>query len=110
MGAVVLNRARETFTYAGVGNVEVRVLGASDPGAPHPLERHARRAPLAGARLAAPLAGGHHARASPPTASARRGTSAAYPGLAARSPQLLAGVLLRDFCRNSDDATVLVYR
>ena len=33
-----------------------------------------------------------------------------YPGLLHRGPQLLAGVLLRDFGRNSDDATVLVYR
>ena len=38
------------------------------------------------------------------------GLDAAYPGLAFKSPQLLAGVLLRDFARNSDDATVLVYR
>ena len=36
--------------------------------------------------------------------------AAAYPGLVARSPQLLAGVLLRDFSRTSDDATILVYR
>ncbi|MBA3241587.1 MAG: serine/threonine protein kinase, partial [Acidobacteria bacterium] len=34
----------------------------------------------------------------------------AYPDLLPRSPQLLAGVLLRDFSRTSDDATVLVYR
>ncbi len=44
-----------------------------------------------------------------PTASARRGTSAATPACR-KSPQLLAGVLLRDFARNSDDATVLVYQ
>jgi anti-sigma regulatory factor (Ser/Thr protein kinase) len=31
-----------------------------------------------------------------------------YPGLAARDPALIAGVLYRDFCRGHDDATVVV--
>lgn len=34
----------------------------------------------------------------------------AYPGLVARHPSLIAGVLYRDFCRGRDDATVLVAR
>lgn len=33
-----------------------------------------------------------------------------YPGLTARHPALLAGVLFRDFCRKRDDATILVSR
>lgn len=33
-----------------------------------------------------------------------------YPGLAARHPGLLAGVLFRDFSRRRDDATILVAR
>lgn len=33
-----------------------------------------------------------------------------YPGLAAKHPQLIAGVLYRDFRRERDDATVLVAR
>lgn len=33
-----------------------------------------------------------------------------YPGLLARHPALLAGVLFRDFARDRDDATVLVLR
>jgi len=33
-----------------------------------------------------------------------------YPGLTSRHPALLAGVLFRDFCRNRDDATILVSR
>ncbi len=31
-----------------------------------------------------------------------------YPGLAARDPVLIAGLLYRDFCRRRDDATVVV--
>ena len=33
-----------------------------------------------------------------------------YPGLAGRDPALVAGVLFRDFCRETDDATVVVVR
>jgi hypothetical protein len=33
-----------------------------------------------------------------------------YPGLLQRSPQLLAGILMRDYGRETDDATVLVAR
>ncbi len=33
-----------------------------------------------------------------------------YPGLLARHPSLVAGVLYRDFCRGRDDVTVLVAR
>jgi hypothetical protein len=33
-----------------------------------------------------------------------------YPGLAARHPALLAGVLYRDFSRRRDDVTVVVVR
>jgi anti-sigma regulatory factor (Ser/Thr protein kinase) len=35
---------------------------------------------------------------------------AAYPGLAAKHPQLAAGVLFRDFSRGRDDTTVIVLR
>jgi anti-sigma regulatory factor (Ser/Thr protein kinase) len=34
----------------------------------------------------------------------------AYPGLLARHPALIAGVLYRDFARDRDDATVVVFR
>jgi anti-sigma regulatory factor (Ser/Thr protein kinase) len=33
-----------------------------------------------------------------------------YPGLAARHPSLIAGVLYRDFCRGRDDVTILISR
>jgi hypothetical protein len=33
-----------------------------------------------------------------------------YPGLLQHSPQLLAGVMMRDYGRDTDDATVLVAR
>ena len=109
MGAVAINHARETFAYAGVGNVEVRVLGAAEPARPIPSNG------TLGARLSQVRVWPHRWTEGSTLVIASDGISAswdaaAYPGLAARSPQLLAGVLLRDFGRNSDDATVLVYR
>ncbi len=41
---------------------------------------------------------------------ATRWSLAAYPGLAARHPSIIAGVLYRDFARGSDDASVLVIK
>ena len=109
MGAVVLEPARERFTYAGVGNVEVRVLGASEPARPIPSNG------TLGARLSQVRVWPHRWQEGTTLVIASDGISAtwdagAYPGLVAKSPQLLAGVLLRDFARTSDDATVLVYR
>lgn len=109
MGAVVLDPARQSFNYAGVGNVEVRVLGASDPARPIPSNG------TLGARLSQVRVWPHRWDEGTTLVIASDGISAtwdaaAYPGLVTRSPQLLAGVLLRDFARTSDDATVLVYR
>ena len=109
MGAVVLDRARESFTYAGVGNVEVRLLGSAEPGRPIPSNG------TLGARLSNVRVWPHRLSEGTILVLASDGISAtwdiaAYPGLASKSPQMLAGVLLRDFARSSDDATVLVYK
>ncbi|HEX8354436.1 MAG TPA: ATP-binding protein [Pyrinomonadaceae bacterium] len=109
MGAVVLDPARGTFAYAGVGNVEVRVLGSAEPARPIPTNG------TLGARLPGVRVWPHRWVEGTTLVIASDGISAtwdanAYPGLVSRSPQLLAGVLLRDFGRASDDATVLVYR
>jgi len=109
MGAVVIDRGRGTFHYAGVGNVEVRVLGSADPARPVPANG------TLGARLSQVRVWPHRWTEGSTLVLASDGISASwdpssYPGILARSPQLLAGVLMRDFGRNSDDATVLVYR
>jgi anti-sigma regulatory factor (Ser/Thr protein kinase) len=109
LGAVALDHARQSFTYAGVGNVEVRVVGASEPARPIPSNG------TLGARLSQVRVWPHRWDEGSTLVIASDGISAtwdgaAYPGLFNRSPQLLAGVLLRDYARNSDDATVLIYR
>jgi len=109
LGAVVVNPARQTFNYCGVGNVEVRVFNSPEPARPIPSNG------TLGARLSQVRVWPHRWAAGTTFVIASDGLSATwdlanYPGLLARSPQLLAGVLLRDYGRNSDDATVLVYR
>jgi len=109
MGAVVVDRERGSFTYAGVGNVDVRVLGSHEPARPIPSNG------TLGARLSQVRVSPHRWAEGSTLILATDGLSTtwdlgAYPGLLGRSPQLIAGILLRDFSRNSDDATVLVYR
>lgn len=109
MGAVVLDRARGTFAYAGVGNVEVRVLGAAEAARPIPANG------TLGARLSQVRVWPHRWAEGMNIVMASDGISASwdiesYPGLLNQSPQLLAGILLRDYGRDSDDATVLVIR
>jgi anti-sigma regulatory factor (Ser/Thr protein kinase)/serine/threonine protein phosphatase PrpC len=109
MGAVVVDRERGSFNYAGVGNVETRVLGSQEPARPIPSNG------TLGARLSQVRVWPHRWAEGMTLVLASDGLSAtwdmgAYPGLLTKSPQMLAGVLLRDFSRNSDDATVLVYR
>lgn len=108
-GAVVIDRQRETFYYAGVGNVEVRAIGASEPVRPIPSNG------TLGARLSQVKVWPHRFTEGMTFVLATDGLSAtwdiaAYPGLHLRSPQVLAGVLARDYGRASDDVAVLVYR
>lgn len=109
MGLVVVDRERGSFYHAGVGNVDVRVLGSNEPARPIPSNG------TLGARLSQVRVSPHRWAEGTTLVLATDGLSTtwdinAYPGLLGRSQQLIAGVLLRDFSRNSDDATVLVYR
>jgi anti-sigma regulatory factor (Ser/Thr protein kinase) len=109
MGACIVDTRRGAFYYAGVGNVEVRVLNSQQP--IRPISANG----TLGARLGNLKVWSYPWAAGATVLLASDGVSANwdiadYPGLLAKSPQLLAGVLLRDFGRDSDDATVLVAR
>ncbi|MGB8511001.1 MAG: anti-sigma regulatory factor, partial [Pyrinomonadaceae bacterium] len=95
------------FYYAGVGNVEVRVLNSPEPARPIPVNG------TIGARVSNIRVWPHRWTEGVRLVMASDGISAtwdgaSYPGLLTKDPQLLAGVLLRDYGRDSDDATVLV--
>ncbi|HEX8070910.1 MAG TPA: ATP-binding protein [Pyrinomonadaceae bacterium] len=109
MGAVVVDAAQEQFHYAGVGNIDVRVFDAPE---------HAR--PISangtlGARFDRARVWSYKWAEGTTVVLASDGLSAKwdlldYPGLLQKSPQLLAAVLMRDYARDTDDATVLVAR
>ncbi|HEX5707894.1 MAG TPA: hypothetical protein VFX96_11395, partial [Pyrinomonadaceae bacterium] len=109
LGAVVVSPSEERFYYAGVGNIEVRVFGAPEPARPIPANG------TLGVRLSQVRVWPHRWSEGTTFVLASDGVSAkweieSYPGILARSPQLLAGLLIRDYGRDSDDATALVAR
>jgi anti-sigma regulatory factor (Ser/Thr protein kinase) len=109
MSVAIIDRADEHFYYAGVGNVMVRVFGA--PEAINPISANG----TLGARLGNVRVWTYPWSEGATVIMASDGLSASwdinsYPGLLDRSPQLIAGVLMRDYGRNADDATVLVAR
>jgi hypothetical protein len=109
MGAAVIDCPNKRFHYAGVGNVAVRVFGA-----PEPINPISANGTL-GARLGNVRVWSYPWAEGATIVMASDGLSASweigsYPGLLNRSPQLLAGILMRDYGRNADDATVLVAR
>jgi len=109
MGAVVIDHAGGQFYYAGVGNV---MAGAFDTTEPASL---ISANGTLGSRLGTVRVWNGKWRKGATLLLASDGLSASwdihsYPGLLEHSPQLIAGVLMRDFARSSDDATVLVAR
>ena len=109
MSAVVIDNKAQSFQFAGVGNVLVRVFDA--PGRVTPISTNG----TLGARLGQIRVWTHPWAEGATCVLASDGISAAwemdaYPGLLSHSPQLLAGILMRDYGRTSDDATVLVIR
>lgn len=109
IGAVVVEREEGAFYYAGVGNVEARVFNSPDAVRPIPVNG------TLGARLSTLRVWPHRWSEGTTIVLASDGISAtwdasSYPGLISKSPQLIAGVVLRDYGRDSDDATILVAR
>ena len=109
MGALVVDSASEAFYYAGVGNIDVRVFGAPEPARPISMNG------TLGARLERVRVWTYPWAEGTTIVLATDGLSTKwdvqdYPGLLQRSPQLLTGVLMRDYARDTDDATVLVAR
>jgi anti-sigma regulatory factor (Ser/Thr protein kinase) len=109
IGAAIIDKASGQFHYSGVGNVMVRVYGA--PEHTTPLSANG----TLGARLGQLRVWTYPWAEGATLIMASDGVSASwdiesYPGILQRTPQILAGVLMRDYGRNADDATVLVAR
>jgi anti-sigma regulatory factor (Ser/Thr protein kinase) len=109
IGTAIIDRETGRFHYSGVGNVMVRVYGA--PEHTTPLSANG----TLGARLGSLRVWSYPWAEGATLIMASDGISASwdmdsYPGLLQRTPQLLAGILMRDYGRDADDATVLVAR
>jgi anti-sigma regulatory factor (Ser/Thr protein kinase) len=109
VGITVIDHDAELFQYAGVGNISVRVLGTAERVAPISANG------TLGLRLGTVRLWQHHWAHGATVVMASDGLSESwdilsYPGLLKHSPQLLAGILMRDYAREADDATVLVAR
>jgi anti-sigma regulatory factor (Ser/Thr protein kinase) len=109
IGTAIIEHEAARFHYAGVGNVAARVFNAPERIAPIPTNG------TLGAQLGRLRVWTHPWSEGATLVMSSDGISESwdielYPGLINRSPQLLAGVLMRDFGRDTDDATVLVAR
>lgn len=107
MGAIVIDDAHEEMHYAGVGNVSARVFNAPERVTPIPSNG------TLGARMGRVRVWKQKWTEDATVVMTSDGLSESwdinsYPNLLERNPQLLAGILMRDYARQNDDATVLV--
>jgi len=109
MGAAIIDEVSGRFHYAGVGNIEARVFNTPEPLTALPVNG------TLGARMGRVKVWTHSWTRGATLVMASDGLSGtwdmdSYPGLLDRSPQMLASILMRDYARGTDDATVLVAR
>ena len=109
MGAALIDTAHDTFHFAGVGNIEARVFDAPEP--VRPISNNG----TLGARLDKLRVWSYKWVDGATVVLTSDGLSSTwdiedYPGLLSKSPQLFAGILMRDYGRHTDDATALVAR
>lgn len=110
MGVAIVDRANRRFDYAGVGNIDVRVLGSSSQSIkPFPTNG------TLGARLGKIRVWSYDWSNDAVLVMSSDGVSSSwlidsYPNLLRRDAQLLAGILVRDYGRDTDDTTVLIMR
>lgn len=107
MGAAVVDAAREEMHYAGVGNVSVRLFNTPERVTPIPSNG------TLGTRMGRVRVWTQKWAEMSTLILASDGVSEtwdikSYPNLLDRNPQILAGILMRDYSRTNDDATVLV--
>jgi serine/threonine protein phosphatase PrpC len=109
MGVAMINRRAGELQFAGVGNIEARLYNGLKHLSPTSVYG------TLGGRFAQPRIWKSEWTANSALIMTSDGLSSSwtidmYPELMRRTPQLIAGVLMRDMARDSDDATVLVIR
>lgn len=109
LSVTIVDQARRTARFCGVGNVDGRVITADSNR--HLIPQNGivgHTMPLTQpVDVPWPI---HGCLVMHSDGITSRWNAGSYPGLLARHPALLAGVLFRGFARERDDATVLVLR
>jgi anti-sigma regulatory factor (Ser/Thr protein kinase) len=109
LSVTVVDQSRRTARFCGVGNVDGRVVTADTDR--HLIPQNGIVGHAMPRTKAADVAWPTDARlVMHSDGISSRWHTDRYPGLLARHPALLAGVLYRDWARARDDATVLVLR
>ncbi len=109
MGVALIDRAKNRMQFAGVGNISTRVYNSPQP--IHPISING----TLGARLVKVPVWTYSWMEGTILIMSSDGVSASwdindYPSLLEQHPQIISGVLMRDYERISDDATVVVIR
>ncbi len=109
MGLAVIDCANRTVEYSGIGNTDFRVLGGSKP-----LRLISLNGTLGSRLERVKVFKEQLPRAATMILStdgiSDRWDHENYPGLLGLDPQLLCGVIMRDYGRPNDDATILCGR
>lgn len=110
---IIIEPDQRRLSYAGVGNIDARLFELNTPS----VTRFVPVNGTLGLRTFKARVGTYEWRAEDVLliVMASDGINSqwdmqAYPDLVGRDPQLIAGMLMRDYSRASDDATVLVVR
>jgi anti-sigma regulatory factor (Ser/Thr protein kinase) len=110
VGVVELNRERRTAIFSGVGNISARIFEDAGPSRQMVSTNGTAGAEIRTVReFTYPWPIGAAVVLHSDGLSARWDLSD-YPGLLTRDPGVIAGVLMRDHCRHTDDATVVVVK
>jgi hypothetical protein len=109
-GLARVDLAKNTLEYGGVGNIDCRILHPGQDGS-HLVSYNG----LLGHTLPTPRTFTHSIAVGDMLVFHTDGVSghwqpSRYPGLALEAPAMVASLLLRDWGRRTDDATVLVVR
>jgi anti-sigma regulatory factor (Ser/Thr protein kinase) len=108
MSIAIVDHERLVMTYSGIGNIGACLLNGQSSrslvsqngtlGAVLPRVAQEYTFPISRDTVLVMFSDGLTSKASP----------LGYPGLQARHPALIAGVLFRDFSRRRDDATIMI--
>jgi len=110
VGVLELDHERRIATFSGVGNISARIFDGGTAGRQMVSTNGTAGVEVRTVReFTYPWPAGAAIVLHSDGVSARWDLSD-YPGLLAHDPGVIAGVVMRDHCRNTDDATVVVVK